>query len=281
MTGKTIVVAFDFTPNSIAALQYAVQFAETTKSDIEVLYVIEDSASLNRMLNKSEDATADKMLNENFYECIKDVLPYEREIFFRVLRGKVYSEMVSYLKNRDILFLCCGMNSTEDGSDIAEIYVGSNAQRIMSHAEFPVLIHKNEVKFGEVKQVIIPIERNTELNNLNGYVEICKSIGAKKIYLLHVVDNIDDYTLNKNLINLNDYKEQLEKSGISIFAELLKFGKSNHDYGMALDDYIRRSDADLILLPNKKLKGLNDLSGNALNLQICNLTNLPLISYNS
>lgn len=181
---KNIVVAFDFSKNSIHALEYAILYANVLESKISLLWVD------NSVSDESVFQTIDKELRIE-KKILLDNLVKELETKIKrgkikvVLRkGKVYQEIKKLAMKNDADFIFAG---THGVSGYEQYWIGSNTNRIVTSAPCPVVTIRNDYNFkNDINDILMPIDSSMETKQKLPFVaELAKRFNAR-IHLLQI-----------------------------------------------------------------------------------------------
>jgi len=151
---KKIIVPLDFSEQSEYALKVAASLAEKHGSEILALHMLE----LNQaMISSSEGFHPEqtvfliKLAEKRFKEFLEK--PYLKDIKVTpiIKHYKVFSEVNEVAKENNAELIVMGSHGT-DG--LKEIFVGSNAERVVRNADIPVLVIKNEIEDFKVDRFV-------------------------------------------------------------------------------------------------------------------------------
>src|SRR5690606_1732545 len=151
---KKIIVPLDFSEHSEFALKAAAKFAKKFDAEILALHMLEMA---NVMLTSTEGFIDEKTvyffkLAEQRFESFlqKDYLA-NLKVTPIIKHFKVFSEVNEIVRNHDADLIIMGSHGT---SGIMDLFVGSNTERVVRHADVPVLVIKNELKDVNFKSAV-------------------------------------------------------------------------------------------------------------------------------
>jgi nucleotide-binding universal stress UspA family protein len=143
---KHILVPFDGSLSSEKALEKALVTAKIFRAEITVAYVASDAASLSMV-----DDIKEKAVHQYASRGI--------QINFVVRKGKVYREIVQLEKELQADLIMMG---THGISGFQEFWIGSNAFRVVSSSNCPV-ITMQEIPYPEIFQkILLPLADSDE-----------------------------------------------------------------------------------------------------------------------
>jgi nucleotide-binding universal stress UspA family protein len=195
---KTLLVAIDFSKNSIHALEYAILYADKLGADVYMIWV-DNSLGPDLMIDKPDRASRQES-RELFKEILKNYRQKNKgkKLDYRLSKGKVYEEISKFATkiNADLIF-----TGTHGVTGFEEYWIGSNAYRIVTHAPCPVITIRPNFKFRkEILNILMPID-NTLQSSRKVYVtaDIAMAFGAEvQILAVHTS-------------NLGSLKKQVDK----------------------------------------------------------------------
>jgi len=139
---KSILVPIDFSNTSRAALRYAVTLARDYSADISLIHVVEPEAyGLLADLELSESRiTFVESATARLAKVAKEEVPSSIEVRPWVQIGAPYEQITSAAKilNADLIVI-----STHGYTGFRHAILGSTAERVVRHADCPVLVLRN------------------------------------------------------------------------------------------------------------------------------------------
>lgn len=184
MAMKDIVVAIDFSKGSIHALEYAIELANLTHANINMVWVDNISGTEIAFVNELRDLRIEtkELRNEakgNFDELLdtyKDKLVHGK-LTAKVRKGRVYQELANHVKQTDSCLLVIG---THGSSGFEEYWIGTNAFRIVSSASCPVITIKNIYNNNRgFRKILLPVYHTAQtLHKVPYTAELAKLTGA-------------------------------------------------------------------------------------------------------
>jgi nucleotide-binding universal stress UspA family protein len=174
---KDIVVAIDFSKGSIHALEYAIELANLTHSNINMVWVDNISGTEIAFANESKE-----LRNEakgNFDELIakyKDKLVHGK-LVTKVRKGRVYQELANFAKQNDCCLMVVGTHGT---SGFEEFWIGTDAFRIVSSIATPVITVKYnyEIQRG-YRKILLPVYHTAQtLQKVAFAADLARATGA-------------------------------------------------------------------------------------------------------
>jgi nucleotide-binding universal stress UspA family protein len=155
-----IIVAIDFSECSINALVHAISVAQRCNADISLVWVSKPESQKDALVDQTKDTTgeAKKRLEEL-------VTKYQPEltagkITWKIRTGKVYKEIASEAKTTKAILVFAG---THGASGFEKFWAGSNANKIVSACECPVITIRAGIKIKRaLNRIVLPIDSTLE-----------------------------------------------------------------------------------------------------------------------
>jgi len=156
---KMIIVAMDFSEGAINALYFAIKTANVMQANIMLVWVDKKKLSTTVYSNASDPRLEVKKRFEQLIEDYREKLTGGR-FLYKMRNGKVFKEITNQAKYHDADLIIAGTHGT---SGFDEFWMGSNAYKIVAHAECPVLTLrscKDDDK--RVTKILLPIDSTME-----------------------------------------------------------------------------------------------------------------------
>ncbi len=184
---KTLLVATDFSKNSIHVLEYAIMFANKLEAAIHLVWVDNSSLEDNLVDTIDEELRIEK---KNYLK--KVVADYKSKAFdgkleYHLKKGKVYQEIGKAARQlkADLIFA-----GTHGVTGFEQYWIGSNAYRIMTSAPCPVITVRSDYNFDNgINNILLPMDSSLETKQkLPFAVDLSKRFDAT-IHLLKVYNS--------------------------------------------------------------------------------------------
>ncbi|RLD89681.1 MAG: hypothetical protein DRJ09_06250 [Bacteroidetes bacterium] len=184
---KTLLVATDFSKNSLHVLEYAIMFANKLEAAIHLVWV--DNSSLKDNLIDTIEGGL-RIEKKNYLQKIasdyKSKVP-GKKLQYHLKKGKVYQEIGKTARQlkADIIF-----TGTHGVTGFEQYWIGSNAYRIMTSAPCPVITVRGDYNFeNSISTILLPLDSSLETKQkLPFTVELAKQFNAT-IHLLKVYNS--------------------------------------------------------------------------------------------
>lgn len=156
MPMKTIIVATDFSDYSKNAMKAAASIAKKTGANVTLLHCIyvdsrwtsmSDDAKQKHPETLSKIAKAESQLKQILEQSLFRGIKVEYMISF----GVPYTEIIDIAKRKKADLIVIGSHGNE-GSE--RFFIGSNIQKVLRHADCPVLTIKKGIDFKNWKKLV-------------------------------------------------------------------------------------------------------------------------------
>lgn len=270
---KKIVVPIDFSEQSDYALKVAASLAKTHNTEILALHMLE----LNQaMITSSEGFHPEqtvfliKLAEKRFKDFLNK--PYLKGIKVTpiVKHFKVFSEVNDVAKKVDADMIIMGSHGT-DG--LKEIFVGSNAERVVRNADIPVLIiKKNHEDFKIDRFLFACAFKEESLESFRKARNFAELLNAE-LKLVYVNTPGDEFLSSKDT---NDrISKFLDQAGVSMEVEV--YNDYNIESGIL--NYSEIMSADIIGIPTHGRKGLSHFFMGSIGEDIANHSTIPVVTF--
>jgi nucleotide-binding universal stress UspA family protein len=274
---KKIIVPIDFSEHSEFALEAAANLAQKYGSELIVLHMLELSNAILITDENSinEEAVFYLKLAEQKFEAFLDK-PYLEGIKITpiVKHFKVWSEVNEVANKHDANLIVMGSHGA---SGMKEVLVGSNTEKVVRHADVPVLVIKHNPILLDFENGVFASDFSEEAITpyLNARVTF-KKLGAK-MHLVYV--NAPD----------GNFKSSTEiDKRVSLFLKKADGDLDNLDNVHVVSDYsiekgilnfANSIGADLIAVATHGRKGLAHFFEGSISEDIANHSTLPVMTF--
>jgi len=264
---KNFIVPIDFSEESLNGLKMAILFSRKTKINIQMVYVLHKSSEADKTALENEQKTA----AENFNKIISSYssqLGHDSQIGFLIKKGRIYQEVVNLADELPDSVITA---STHGASGFQELFIGSNAFRIISATEKPVITLRKNYCPDEISRIVMPIDLSADSRQKVPFTtEMARLFGAE----IHVV-GVQKSRSKQDMKKIRSYISQ-----VAGYVEGAIHCESNEVFGDNVPElvinYANTVKADLISITTEQSPGLSLILGNTAH-QILNQAEIPVL----
>ncbi|HCT29662.1 MAG TPA: hypothetical protein DIW31_02760 [Bacteroidales bacterium] len=267
---KHIIVPIDFSKESLNGLRLALIFANHLNSNIQMVYVQRAVSEMGR-IGLEEEHKAATLNFEKLIEEYSSKLNKGLELTYIIKKGKIYREVVNQAEAFENTAIIC---STHGASGFEEFFIGSNAFKIVSATEQPVITIRHGSVPHEVKKIVMPIDITLDTRQkVPLTAEIAKAFDAE-IHIVAVSSLQTDEIVGK----LNAYTKQIGEylDGLKIpykTASLVGDNLTDITIEYALD-----VNADMISIMTEQSKSISNFVLGSYAQQMLSKSPMPVLS---
>lgn len=270
---KTIIVPIDFSEQSEYALKAAASLSKKHGSEILALHMLELNEA---MISSSEGFHPEqtvfllKMAEKRITEFLNKPYLVDVKVTPIIKHFKVFSEVNDIAEKHKADLIIMGSH----GSDgLKEIFVGSNAEKVVRNSNIPVLVIKDELEDFKVDSFVFACAFKEEsLPAFYKAQEFASKLSAS-LNLVYINTPGDNFLSNQDAYeNINSFmqkanagKEVTIYNDYSVERGVLNYSESIH--------------ADIIGIPTHGRKGLSHFFMGSIGEDITNHSTIPVMTF--
>lgn len=194
------IVPIDLSVDSLKGLQWAILFSQKKQINVQMVYVLTNSSNFQSSVVEEEQKYAEKQLKKLIREY-GPAMGNQSRLRYIIKKGKVYREIVNQANSYKNAVVSA---STHGASGFEELFIGSNALKIMAATEQPVFTLRNYVP-GRINKIVVPIKMHQDTRQKAPIVaDLAQLFGAE----LHVI-SISTRNNKRDLARLESYSKQV------------------------------------------------------------------------
>lgn len=272
---KRILMPYDFSKNADKALSHAAFMSSLLKCDLYLLHVISKSEMLDILLPvfklKNNQVLINLVSEKLEAVCVKVRKDYGIKAKPLVSTGNITSEIVSMCEENKIDLVVMGTQGSNSKSDL---FLGSNAYRLITKSEIPVMTVKEMSAKKGYSNILLPIDLSENTRQKVDYaVSMAKAFKAKITVLGLYDENEKDHKFK-----LEAYAKQIEglcksqKVSVETYVD-----KTNHRVGKT-NTFAKKHKVDLIITMTDQKRGGKLLELNSYDHELVHSSKCPVIS---
>ncbi|MCE2613954.1 universal stress protein [Flavobacteriaceae bacterium D16] len=271
---KTIIVPVDFSEQSEYALKVAASLARNYNAEILALHMLELNEAMisssegfhpeqTVFLLKLAEKRINDFLDKPYLKGVKKVTPIIKHF-------KVFGEVNDVVERHGADMIVMGSH----GSDgLREIFVGSNAEKVVRHAQVPVLVIKDDLEDFKVDTFVFACAYKEEsLGAFHKAWDFAEKLNAD-FHLVYI------NTPGDNFLSDQDIQEKIskfmEKAGTDHKVNIF------NDYSVekGVLNFSEKVNADVVSIPTHGRKGLSHFFMGSIGEDIANHSKIPVITF--
>lgn len=265
---KHYIVPIDFSEDAMKGLDLAILFSGIMAGNIQLVYIQKKGGDYTPRSAEDEHIFARSQL-EALMAKYQNSLPEGSTLDYVIKKGKIYEEVVNQAHSFNESIICM---TTHGASGFEELFIGSNAYRIISATSRPVVTIRNGVVPSRIKRIVMPITPNGETRQKVPFtVDLAKAFNAE-LHVLGVCSTKEATTQKKIQSYTNQAVSFCKSRGIEPMSEYIQ-----GEHVESIIDYSTKVNADLIAVIIDVASGLNLVLG-SYNHQLLNRSVIPLIN---
>jgi nucleotide-binding universal stress UspA family protein len=266
---KNIIIPIDFSEDSLKGIELALLFAKKQYTNIQLVYVQKKSADYNSPGYFEEEKNwAEKKFNE-IIARFEPRLENDSKLRYIIKSGKIYKEIVSQVESYKEAMVIA---STHGASGFEEFFMGSNAFKIISATEKPVLTTRSGKIPEEIRNIVMPLDVTFDTRQKVPFTaELAELFGAE-VHIITVGSSRGQRIINR----LEAYSRQAAGYFTAKhvpFRQKSLYGESVVDLTVVYADSVN---ADMITIMKEQSRSLTFMG--SLTHQLLNHATIPVLS---
>ncbi len=273
---ENILAAVDFSSCSINALEHAVSIAE--KGDLNLYMIWVNNPSVTKTtIHPSSSKELIEEVEKQFKHLIDKYQPVLKnsKIDYLIREGKMYKEVIGTASE---LEAACIVLGTHGSSGFEQFWIGSNAMKVISLAQCPVItLRAGVAPTVDLKRIVMPIDSSLETRQKVPFTVYLAEIFDAEIYILGVYTS----RYKSMMRRVDDYVKQVvkyvESFDVPVHVESMRVDSIT----TSIIEYAKKVDANLIsIMTEKDSSPFNMLTGPQAQ-QMINHSPYPVLTVNS
>lgn len=265
---KNFVVPVDFSGDSLKGLEMAILFSHRQHVNIQMVYVMKSSEDFRPGTIQEEH----KYAETQFANIIKEHEPTvgnESKLRYIIKKGRIYEEIVEQAESYKESIISA---STHGASGFEEFFIGSNAFKIISATQNPVITIRKEVP-DAIRKIVVPLILDVDTRQkVPLSAEMAELFGAE-LHLISLSTTKNKKDNNRLNSYLNQSADYLKKRNVKIVVKKLH----GENLISLTNNYCEAVNADLVSIMSGKVSTLNVLLG-SYSQQMLYRSDIPVLS---
>ena len=268
---KQIIVPTDFSDLSQKGLELAVLLANNIEARIQLVHVANIDA-------KHTTLGKEKVMLENINKDCQNIIDKTKQLYsginvdYIIKEGKVYEEVINQANAFKDSFI---VTSTHGASGWEELFIGSNAYKIVASSTKPVFTLRGETVPKQIKNIVLPLDNTLETREKVPFTTSLAKLFGAQIHIVTVTESeLKDIKLNME-VHAKQVKAYLDKYDIP--------SSIDHRTGDNITDitieYAKELKADLISVMTEQEKSLSNILLGSYAHQMINKSPIPVLLF--
>ncbi len=163
---------------------------------------------------------------------------------------------------------------THGAHGFEEYFIGSNAHKVVNHAQCPVITIQQQAKKIGFSNIVMPIDNSLYSRQKVDYVIRLAHLYDSRVHILGLINDGDEIDEKKFAIKLDSVENALKRTGLRYVRTLIK-GSNIAEEAMKYSDKVK---ADLIVIMTDHESHLKGALLGTLAKQIVNHSKIPVMS---
>ena len=275
---KKILVPVDFSEHAKHALDFALQFNKVINGKITLLHVLELPAGSVNYGGDMTAATAEVVykrelidgISSKMHDWADKVTTAGQEVAIRIEYGTPFRSIGKEVADEGADWVIMG---SRGASGLREVFLGSNAERVIRHANCPVITIKGETDLSEIKNMVFASDLSYDQEDVAVKArEFQEMLGLN----MHVVRVKTPH----NFLVAQEAKEQIEEFAQS--NALIDYTSNVVDAEFAEEgivEFAEEINAGIIVMGTHGRTGIAHMFGGSRAEDVANHSNIPVLTF--
>lgn len=242
---NNILIPVDFGEQSRIAIEQSYNIARMAQAELNLLHVVDPGSVFNLFSKKEQDDVLIRV-KERMAELATEIHKTSGlRTNIIIEKGKLMDVILEQSEKLKSEFIIVGIQPTQD---FVEMFMGSNANRLIREAKCPVITIKGKSHNEGCKRIVLPLDLTKETRQKVAYaVHFAKYFGST-IHAVTMSSSHDNYFVNRLKLQLTQVSDFIQKEGVECKTQFLFTESGNSEMAKALLDYSHSIEADLVVI---------------------------------
>lgn len=273
---QKILIPIDFSETSMLAIEHAAFTAQLFKAELVLLHVVEKHWEKFSIIAPEIRVEAPSNLTEAIEKKLEEISEAIRSKYgvkstCVTSDGNIFSEILAVGKEHNVDLIVMG---THGASGIVEFFIGSNAYKVVTQSECPVISVQSQAKKIGFANILLPIDNSLHSRQKVNYAIMYAKHFASKIHILGLTDSEDVSEVGKFEIKLDQIQDYITKTGLSFTRKTIPGVNQAH----VCYDYAKAVNADIIIIMTDQDENITGRLMGTFAQQIINHSKIPVMS---
>ncbi|MEP0984275.1 universal stress protein [Ekhidna sp.] len=275
---KKIVVPVDFSEQASYALDFAIELNDKVKGEIILVHVVDIPVG---HLNFTGEVNSSGM--ESFYtgefikathnkleEWSKRVIDKNQKVSVHMKYGNAFTNISKIIAEESATWIIMG---SKGASGLREVFIGSNAERMIRHAECPVFIIKGETHLKDIKSMAFASDLSKEQDLIAYHAKDIQELLGLNMHVVKVktpYNWLEEVQVKKMLEHFAERNHLKDFTTSTIEADFVDTGAVK---------FAEDVNAGLIVMGTHGKKGIAHIIGGSIAEDVVNESKIPILIF--
>lgn len=243
---NNILVPVDFSEQSTMALDQAIVLSKIIKTDITVLYVIEEAGFFANIFTEDQNDIIYDTILGNLNKLAKELKDKSGvAVHTMVERGKIFTKISEVCEAISAQFVVIGTNGSQGNK---KRYIGANTGRVIREASCPVISINSRSNNSGINTILLPLDLSKQTTQ-----KVAKAIEIARIFnstikVMSALITDDSKIFTKIESQIKEVQRYIETHNIHCTAEIVKGKPNEKTLAQVILNYSKANDVDLIMI---------------------------------
>lgn len=250
---KNFIIPIDFSNESLKGLDIAVLFSQKMHVNIQMVYVQKSSDDYHPGSIEEEHKYAEKRFNEIMKEY-SPKLGNDSKLRSIIKKGKIYKEIVSQVESYNDSIIAA---STHGASGFEDFFIGSNAFKIITATNKPVITIRKGNCPKNISRIVVPLKMDVDTRQKVPWATDIAEIFGAEIHLITISTTQNKKEQARLNLYLSQSAEYIKKRKVSVVTKKL----DGENLATLVVNYATATDADLVVIGTDRMSGTSKSLG--------------------
>lgn len=273
---EKILIPIDFSETSLLAIEHAAHIAHRFKAELILLHVVENhwekfSIVVPEMRINAPDGIINA-IEKRLEDIAKDVfLKYNVKSLCITANGTIFSEIISVSEEQKVDLVIMGTHGT---SGFVEFFVGSNAYKVVTSSNCPVITVRTHSKEIGLKNILLPIDNSVHSRQKVNHAIVMARHFSAQLHIVGLVDFDDERELGKFRVKLDQIENYIHRCGLTCTKAMVE----GSNQSIMTTQHAKTVGADLIIIMTDQEENIAGRLMGTYAQQIVNHSKIPVMS---
>jgi len=251
---NNILVATDFSDQSLIALEQSYTLARLIRADITLLHVVAETSHsvFSSIFSSTQSDIIKAKYSEECFQKLDEIAKSAAEkskisVYPKVDFGKPYERIVELAKEYHARFIVMGTNS-QLPTNHKKRFISSNTLRVIREASCPVLTVNGKDFFPGCRYIVLPLDLSKQTKHkVAKAVELAKLYGAT-IKVVSAILTTDSKIIEQLKVQIAEVKKYINENNVICITEVVNGIKGKDTLASLIIRYAIEADGDLIMI---------------------------------